>query len=95
MKLTWPPRGDDPTTAYIRQLRARIEELDAALLASQRRELAARNQADALALKLVVQDTAPEELARARRVLLDYEGQLAACRDLHGGNTRWPAGVTG
>lgn len=87
MKLTWPPRGEDPSTALINAQQRRIIQLEAEVLASARRELAARRQADALAARLVVQDTTPEELVRQRRTLLDYEDMLATCRRKHGSNT--------
>jgi hypothetical protein len=86
VKLTWPPR--DPAADYIEKLQTRVDNLEEAVLHWQRAELAARRQAEALQLRLVVQDTTPEELARMRATLLDYEDQLATCRAQHGGNTR-------
>jgi cell division septum initiation protein DivIVA len=59
--------------------------LDRARAAEQHTELALA-QAEALRARLNTDEHAA--LARAHRTLLDYEDQLATCRQRHGGNSR-------
>lgn len=93
---TWLLRAAEPR---MRDLDQRVRDLQHQLVdmadstrdqvaAAHRRELAAVRQVEALQLRLLNVQHQSTELTRARRTLHDYEDQLAACREQHGGNSR-------